>query len=274
MILLVASNRDIAGLNIARQILQNYNFSETNHTYQERPVHQTIINRKQVCLVTLKEKAVNAQTLPDDFPELDLIVFVSRHSSASGRPTLSVHTPGNFSAAELGGLPRQVSVSPAIAMQTALKALARFRNEMNLKYAISYECTHHGPSLDVPTMFIELGSSTEQWNDLLAAEAVAHATMSTVESFGVSKHAAVLGIGGPHYNQRFTQMALESEIAFGHIIPKYAIHCLDNEILSECVEKTREKVERAILDWKGIKGADRPKLLKILNEIGLQYSRI
>ena len=69
-------------------------------------------------------------------------------------------------------------------------------------------------------------------------------------------------------------MALEGEVAFGHMIPKYAIHCLDNEILSECVEKTREKVGMAILDWKGIKGADKPKLLKMLNEIGLQYSRI
>jgi D-aminoacyl-tRNA deacylase len=274
MILLVASSKDTAGVNIARYILQRYPFSKTDEEFQENPVYSAEINGKKVTLLTLKEETINAQNLPDHFADLDLVVFISRHSSASGTPTLSVHTPGNFGAAELGGLPRKVSVSPATAMRDALKALMRFKEEMKLDYAVSYECTHHGPSLNVPAMFVELGSSEKQWSDLKAAEAVAHAAMEAVVKFGVCECTAVLGIGGPHYNQRFTRMALDDGVIFGHIIPKYAVQWVDAEVLSQCVERTLEKVDCAILDWKGIRGKDKLKLLAELREIGLQYRRV
>jgi len=274
MILFVASSKDVAGVNIARHILNQYSFSKTNEAFQENPVYSAEINGKKVTLITLKEETINAQNLPDHFADLDLVVFISRHSSASGTPTFSVHTPGNFGAAELGGLPRKVSVSPATALRDALKALMRLKEEMKLNYAVSYECTHHGPSLNVPAMFVELGSSEKQWSDLKAAEAVAHAAMEAVVKFGVSERNAVLGIGGPHYNQRFTKMALDDGVIFGHIIPKYAVQWVDAEILSQCVERTLEKVDGAILDWKGIRGKDKPKLLAALREIGLRYRRI
>ncbi len=274
MILLVASSKDVAGLNIARQILNHYPFSKTSRIFQENPVYHAEINGKQVRLVTLQEETINAQTLPNHFEDLSLIVFISRHSSASGTPTLSVHTPGNFAAAELGGLPSKVSVSPATAMQTALKALKRYQEEMNLDYAVSYECTHHGPSLNVPTMFVELGSSVKQWSDTKAAEAVAHAAVQVIANFSVPNRTAVLGIGGTHYNQRFTQMALDGEAVFSHMIPKYVVQHVTAELLSHCVERTLEKVDRAILDWKGIKGNDKPKLLAALQEIRLPYARV
>jgi D-aminoacyl-tRNA deacylase len=274
MILLAASSKDTASLNIAKHILNHYPFSKTNKIFQDNPIYHAEINGKEVRFVTLKEETINAQHLPDHFADLSLIVFISRHSSASGTPTLSVHTPGNFGSAELGGLPRQVSISPATAMQNALKALTRFKKEMNLNYEVSYECTHHGPSLNVPTMFVELGSSAKQWNDLNAAEAVAHAAMDAIAKFSVSERTAVLGIGGPHYNRRFSQMALDGEVIFGHMIPKYAIQQVDAEILSQCVERTLEKVDYALLDWKGIQSNDKPKLLTALQETGLQYKKI
>jgi D-aminoacyl-tRNA deacylase len=274
MILLVASSKDTAGVNIAGHILNHYPFNKTDGAFQETPIYSAEINGKKLRLVTLKEETINAQNLPDHFADLDLVVFISRHSSASGTPTLSVHTPGNLGPAELGGLPRKVSVSPAVALRDALKALMRLREEMKLEYEVSYECTHHGPSLNVPAMFVELGSSEKQWNDLKAAEAVAHAAMEAIVKFGASENVAVLGIGGPHYNQRFTKMALGDDLIFGHIIPKYAVQWVDAEILSQCVERTLEKVDCAILDWKGIRGKDKPKLLTALREIELQYRRI
>jgi D-aminoacyl-tRNA deacylase len=274
MILLVASRKDTASLNIAKQILNHYPFSITGETFQENPTFSADINRKKVTLIMLNDEAINAQHLPQSFTHLSLIVFISRHSSTSGTPTLSVHTPGNLGEAELGGLPKQVSISPATAMQNALKALTLFKEGMKLDYEVSYECTHHGPSLNVPTMFVELGSSPKQWRDSKAAEAVAHATMSAIGKFGASEKTAVLGIGGTHYNQRFTRMAVDGEAIFGHMIPKYAVPCLDVEMLRQCVEKTVEKVDCAVLDWKGIKSADKANLLATLQEIGLSYKKI
>ena len=274
MILLAASNKDAAGLNIARQVLDHYPFKITGKAFQGNPVYSATVNRKEVTLIVLSEETINAQHLTDSFSNPDLIVFISRHSSTSGKPTLSVHTPGNLGLAEFGGLPKQVSISPATAMQDALKALAYIKEGMNLQYEVSYECTHHGPSLNTPTMFVELGSAPEQWRDAKAAEAVAHAAMSAIGKFTTPQQTAILGIGGTHYNERFTRMALDGETVFGHMIPKYAIPQVDSEILRQCMDKTLEKVEYAFLDWKGIKSADKPQLLQALDEVELPYKKI
>jgi len=272
--MLVASNKDVASLNIARQILNNYPFEKTAENFQENPIYEANVEGRKAKLVTLNEESVYAQNLPDFFNHLELVVFISRHSSISGTPTLPVHTSGNLGEAELGGLARRVSVSPANAMRDVLKVMMQFKEEMRLSYEVSYECTHHGPSLNVPTMFAELGSSPKQWNDVKAAEAVAHAAMKAISKFGGSHAKAVLGIGGPHYSEKFTRMALESEIAFGHMVPKYAIPYIDVEILRQCVDKTLEKVEFVVLDWKGIKGEHKPKLVGMIEEIGIPFEKV
>jgi len=274
MILIAASNKDMASLNIAKQILNCYSFKETGEKFQGNPIHYTDVNDKSVELVTLEEDSVYAQNLTDFFVGLELIVFISRHSSLTGTPTLSVHTPGNLGEAQFGGLSKKVSISPANAMRNFLRSVVRLKRKMQLDYEVSYECTHHGPSLDVPTMFVELGSTLKQWNDLKAAEAIAHATIEAISRFGNFPAKAVVGIGGPHYNNRFTRMALENEIAFGHIIPKYASQSLDSDILRQCVERTLERVELAVLDWKGIKSEYKPSIVEMIKEIGIPFKKV
>ena len=274
MILIVASDKDTASLNIKQQILNHYPFNKTAETFQQTPLYTADLNGKNITLATLSEESVKAQNLPDNFPNADLIVFISRHSSANGKPTLSVHTPGNLGNAELGGLPRTISVSPATAMRDALKALLHYKEELSLDYEVSYECTHHGPSLNVPAMFVELGSSPAQWSDSKAAMAVANSAMSAIVNFSKSANSVALGIGGTHYNQKFTRMALAGEAVFGHMIPKYAVSIIDSEILSQCIEKTLEKVSLAILDWKGIRSQDKPKLLSALQDVGLPFKKV
>jgi D-aminoacyl-tRNA deacylase len=274
MILVAASNKDVAGINIANYVLKNYSFTKTSQKFQETPIYTAQINKKHIVLVRLKEETVYAQNLLNSFPDADLVVFLSRHSSQSGKPTLSVHTPGNFAEANLGGLPRTLSVCPAAAMRNTLKSLQQFKTEMELDYEVSYECTHHGPSLNVPTMFVELGSSSRQWSDARAGEAVAKAAMHAITSFGAPNEAAALGIGGTHYNQKFTQMALNNEALFGHMISKYALSNLDTEILLQCMKCTLEKIDHAILDWKGIKSQYKTKLLNMLEALELPYKKI
>lgn len=274
MILIVASNKDIASLNIKQQILNHYPFTKTPETFQQNPLYTADFNGKNLTLTTLNEESVKAQNLPDHFTDANLILFISRHSSASGKPTLSVHAPGNFSEAELGGLPRKLSVCPATVMRDALKALLHFKEELKLDYEVSYECTHHGPSLNVPTMFVELGGSEKQWNDSKAAQAVAHAAMSAIANYPAPENSAVIGIGGTHYNQKFTKLALAGEAIFSHMIPKYAVPIVDSQMLSQCVEKTLERVSMAILDWKGIKSEDKQNLLVALKNIDLSYQKI
>ena len=105
-----------------------------------------------------------------------------------------------------------------------------------------------------------------------AAEAVAHAAMAAVSKR--SSYPTALGIGGPHYSAKFTKIALNKQTAFGHIIPKYAIPQVDAEIIKQCVERTMENVESAILDWKGIKGAHKYKLTTALSKIGVPMEKV
>ena len=93
MILIVASNKDIASLNIKKQILNNYSFSKVSEEFKENPVYEATFSDKPVKLVTLNEESIYAQNITDFFPNAKLIVFISRHSSASGTPTLSTHPP-------------------------------------------------------------------------------------------------------------------------------------------------------------------------------------
>jgi D-aminoacyl-tRNA deacylase len=272
MKLIITSTQDPASTNIAKQLVELYRFEKTNQTYQEQPIYQQTINNEEIKLVTITSESIHAQFITDHFAP-SLLIFVSRHSSQSGIPTLSVHTPGNLTnTAEKGGNPKQISIAPATAMKEALKEMTQQVEQKQLAYKVSYECTHHGPSLNVPTMFAELGSSPAQWQDIKAAEAVAHATIAAIKAH--QNYPTAIGIGGPHYNEKFTKIALTTPTAFGHIIPKYAIAQIDAAMLKQCVEKTEEKVGLILLDWKGIKGEDKENLIKTINTTRLKIEKV
>ena len=271
MILIVASEKDVASRNIAQKIIEGYNFEGLSETFMNHSVYCKNLGGKEIRLVTIEDEPIFAQYIPYFF-KTELIIFVSRHESRSGIPTLSVHTPGNLVSAEFGGLPRSVSISPANSMRRVLLEMVIQKEKLGLDdFNVSYECTHHGPSLDVPAMFVEVGSSLREWENPKAGEAVAHAAIASIINESIVP--AVLGIGGPHYNQRFTEISLEHNVAFGHIIPKYVLQNLDSEILRHCIERTVEKVQTGVLDWKGIGSKDRGRVIGILKENHLEIRK-
>jgi len=83
-----------------------------------------------------------------------------------------------------------------------------------------------------------------------------------------------LGIGGPHYNKKFTKLALNNQKAFAHMIPKYALDLVDAQIIRQCIERTLEHVDSVVLDWKGIKGEHKPKILAALDELGVSLEKV
>lgn len=258
-------------MNIATQLIEKYRFKRTTELFFNNPVYAQKIYNKQTKLLFIDTDIVDTQFF-DSLLHPELFIFLSRHSSTKGIPTLSVHTPGNLSEARFGGKPRKVSISPASAMKNALLMMSSLTKEQGLEYEVSYECTHHGPSLNSPIMFVELGSSSEQWKDVKAAEVVADSAVAALSDR--SSYDVTLGIGGPHYNSKFTKLTLQSKRAFGHIIPKYAVSDLDLEVMKQCVEKTMETVDSVVLDWKGIKGEYKKKIVELVNEINLDYEKI
>ena len=180
--------------------------------------------------------------------------------------TIRTHTTGNFGDALYGGYARTLSKAPALHMLKALKTLKEIRDEKNLPYDVTYEVTHHGPTLNTPVMFVESGSTEEEWTDEEALEAVAEAIVASLEPEKTDKVA--IGVGAGHYAPDFTRLALEENVAFGHMAPKYVAEFLDEAMLIQMVEKTVP--EPSYIKIASLPGGVRKLVRSFASEHGLQ----
>jgi D-aminoacyl-tRNA deacylase len=262
----------VASWNIASKLIEENDFRETSDTFHGNTTYRLVTAAGEVRLLIVDGELVNLQELskPD---EVELIVFVSRHESRNGRPILSVHVPGNLGNAEFGGEPGKVSIAPANAMCSALRRMAEERTRLGLeRFGVYYEATHHGPSLDVPSLFVEIGSTIEEWTNPQAGEAAAKAAMAAIDcSLNIG---SAVGVGGSHCNRRLTSLSLESKVALGHIIPSYALSLVTPALIRNCVQRTLEKDPVIVLDWKGIDGRDRDELQRVLDELPYRVRRV
>ncbi|MFB6284214.1 MAG: D-aminoacyl-tRNA deacylase [Halobacteria archaeon] len=177
--------------------------------------------------------------------ELDLLVFVSRHSGDSGE-ILTAHHTGNFGSADHGG-ERESLARPA---PSALKqVLTHFDRDTGFEACM--EATHHGPSeIDTPSLFVEIGSSREEWVREDMADAVADAVLD-VELLEADK--VLAGVGGGHYCPRYTRLVLNTDVTFGHVAADYALEDLDVELQELMVDGAHaviESGEGSGFDWK------------------------
>ncbi|MEM2739775.1 MAG: D-aminoacyl-tRNA deacylase [Candidatus Bathyarchaeia archaeon] len=203
----------------------------------------------------------------------DLIVFISRHEAHIPRPMLLVHPTGNLSSEALfGGRPRCLSIAAAEAMASALRTLKYETSKRGLSYIVSYEATHHGPTIAKPILFIEVGSTPREWGDICALESIVEAVISTTRS--KSGEPTAIGVGGSHYNHKFTSLCLDERYVFGHIIPGHIAWAIDREIFSRCIDMTLENVEYAIFDWDNLKSSDRSKLIEYAKDAGLEIVKV
>lgn len=93
--------------------------------------------------------------------EADLFIFATKHQSAKGVHSLSCHSLGNWDKAEAGGKERTLCIAPAVLLKEAFVELSKAGKEMHNE--ITLEVTHHGPYMEKPCMFIEIGSDKDNW---------------------------------------------------------------------------------------------------------------
>jgi D-aminoacyl-tRNA deacylase len=197
----------------------------------------------------------------DKKTDADLVIFISRHYSANPVPVLTVHITGNFREAELGGTSRMLAPAATAMMQATLRSLARYCPE---GYRVSYEVTHHGPTdLDLPSFFVEIGSTEKEWTDPVAGLAVARSVLSAVPQDPVP----LIGFGGTHYATRETEIALTSRGAFGHIAHTREVATLDEAMVTAMMEKSRAVA--AYIDRKALIREDLNRLSGMLQTMGI-----
>jgi D-aminoacyl-tRNA deacylase len=267
VVLIIASKLDVAAQNVARELVRLRDF---------RPVHGTsgeVLEQGDVLLKHVNTDGIHTNNLGVDV-KVDLVIFASRHRSESGEPTLTVHWPGNAtSRADFGGNTKSLSLADPPRLRAALLALDAAREARKLTYAVSLEATHHGPTeLGVPTLFIEVGSTEKEWNDPQAIAAVSEAILKTATEPVPGKNA--IGFGGGHYCNKQTLAIRKDGYAFGHILSKYFFEEYDEEIVQLAFNRTIGECRTAVIDWKGVRGPDRAKLLHTLEEMRIEVVRV
>jgi D-aminoacyl-tRNA deacylase len=245
--------------------VETYSFKETNQRFEGNLIYK----KDRIYLIKTSKELLFLDE-PSFAPVV--YIFLSRHKSESGIPSLTAHFPGNFSkVASFGGIPTELACTYPSIHREYLKQLKQLKNNV-LRYSIVTEAMHHGPtSFSKPVLFVEIGSSEEHWQDRAAIETVCEAVMTTVESEYSSDKIAI-GFGGTHYSEKFTNLITESNYALGAIMPKYALPNLDKSILNQMITRSVEKVSYAILDWKSVKGRDR--VISLVEEAGLEIVKL
>ncbi len=227
---------------------------------------------------------VNLENVDEEVEELkkaEFIIFASRHYSSEGRKNFCVHSIGNWKDAEYGGRNAMLVKTSALMMKEMSMILSRNVEEakkegrIDLSYEFSLEATHHGPYIEKPCMFVEVGGTEKEWNDEEAIEVLASSIFQFIKDNKdkKSKFIPVIAIGGLHYGQSFNRIQLNSEYAISYIAPKYALP-LNEELIKQAVEKNEEKIETAIVDYKGLGNAEmRDETIRLLKEKGLKVVR-
>ncbi len=230
MIAIITSKQDLAGINIAEELekenLEQYNAK--HYIIEEKPVYAEDIDKKI---------------------DAELFIFATKHASKSKIPSLSVHSPGNWGKAGLGGKDNQLNICPANYLKEALIFMEK-NNTIN--FDIVQECTHHGPYLEKPCFFIEIGSTEEQWKNKEAAEIIVRAILHLLKN-KPKQYISAVGLGGLHTTPNFKKIILNSNIAIGHVCPTYNLDNLNKSNLTQALENTVPESSLIILDWKGLK---------------------
>ena len=166
---------------------------------------------------------------------LSEVLFLSRHVAASGRPSLTLHAIGipgaspHGEVAEYGGR-NGMTVPPSPRFASLFRRLDQIANRTGIieEFEITLETTHHGPILDTPTLFIEIGSTEEHWGRQDAAEVWADVL---AEEFGFeeelevrgAKEIAFIGLGGGHYAPRHQAILRGTSAHCGHLLASYSL---------------------------------------------------
>jgi len=263
-IAIIVSTKDSAGMNIKERLLETGKLVET----VEWKGHTVYEYNNDCHLYTVDTDSINNEDIDKEI-QADFFLFATKHSSAAGVQSLSVHSIGNWSKAEFGGRDKTMVFSDGNLLRYSLFLL----EELNtLEIEVIQEVTHHGPYLEKPTMFIEIGSNEEGWKNKKAAEILVKAIVKIIKTLQdkLPKFTLAVGVGGLHHSPVFTSLMHRTDLAFSHICPKYNLENLDIEILKEAMEKG--KAELVILDWKGL-GKEKQRIVAMLEEHNIPFKR-
>ncbi len=267
MRVLVVNRADNASTNIRDRLLEHPegDWVDTGSTFRGHPIHQ----RGYDVMLEVDGPTILDEDLSDDLAHMgwpvDAVWFLSRHRAQSGQPSLTVHPIGNHAAAQFGGRNATLSTAAPRDMGALLRRLAHHRDAQDLPHEVTYEATHHGPFMEQPSLFVEVGSDEQWYDDVPSAQALANAVIDVLDDppRGDAQRPILVGVGGGHYTPRWTKMALDGEADFGHMLASYAIDAEDHDAAHALMDQALARTpgaQRIAWDKKGLKGPQKDLL--------------
>ena len=258
MDLLVAYEDDPAGTNMAEFISKDLEKDDT------------LFRGTKFDVLIIPSPVISADWLEEKF-HYDQYVFLSKHAAESGILALTCHSTGNFDIAKFGGNSKQIAIPYSSLQKIYLQNLWKKRSNFS-DFQITIEATHHGPTnLNKPCIFIEIGTTQEQWNDKEICNSVAQIVKQTIEQ-PLTNFPFAICFGGTHYSEKFTQQVINGKFALGTVVPKHAVELLDEELFQHIIERNTG-AEAALLDWNSL-GKNKQKIMELLSTTKLEVIKI
>lgn len=263
MRLIIASREDSASSSIAERLLDRVDFSQTDS--------KGVLIHGEFLFGFIEKRHLFMDNLDGQFQkfqkDVDEVIFLSRHSSAANIKSITVHPTGNFHEAVLGGVVGRLSPTAPEDMTSALMEIHDRYN--GNEFSVTYEATHHGPALDIPHFYMEIGTTADQWENPEAQDLIIDGIFAPRRSFA----GTFVGIGGGHYMPKITQYSLENGVAMGHMISKHSLLHADRSIIEQSVQKT-PGCRGFIVDRKGVKSETRVIVESVADSLGLELLKI
>lgn len=267
---LVANLADSASVNIRDHLLEGGEWIDTGSAFRGHPMHQ----RGYDMLVQVDGPTIHDEALSDDLVAtgwpIAAVWFLSRHRAESGQPSLTVHPIGNHGAARFGGMAKTLSPAAPRDMGALLRRLKVHRGGTDMPHQVTYEATHHGPLMAIPSLFVEIGSDDTWYTDRRSGQAVAAAVTDVLDGAGAAGRDVpiAVGVGGGHYVPRQTDKALDGELDFGHFLPAYGVtEDAGPQVLGRCIDAT-PGCRGVYMHKKGLKGWQRQIVKAWCDELG------
>lgn len=177
-IAIISCSKDKASSNIKAHLIGNFDFNKLKDQFDGNNVYRYGIDDKITKLYTIESEHIYTDDL-DKKIDADLFIFISKHSAKEGRPSLTCHPIGNFGNADFGGKEKTLCPVNSILLKNIFIELNR--NADSNDYEVTMEATHHGPYMEKPVLFVEIGSSEKEWEDKNAGNIIAKSVINAIE---------------------------------------------------------------------------------------------
>jgi len=269
MIAILISTKDPAGMNIKEHLLAEESWEKSEEIFDNHPVYQ----KNSTKMYTTDQSIITYEHVDKNI-HADFFICPTKHQSQSGIPSLTCHTPGNWGEASFGGKEKFLCLSHARAQSFTYLLLKKNKEQSILhNFDVIMEATHHGPEIQSPIMFIEIGSTENEWSIPEAGKVIAKTIMELISflpEISSQFQEIAIGIGGTHSCSNFTKVLVRNNIAIGHVCPKYSLPQLDINMIQQAIEKSNATM--VLLDWKGL-GSEKKRIVEMLHAAKIPFER-